>query len=352
MVQSTMLFTALGACLLPGGVRAFGMESVLPVAHDLHTHLPVAIHQASSAFPALGTSLPSGIIDASAHAAPSVGNAASSSMLASVESPTAIGDLASSLLSDYRKALDAEPLKVKIITGCLLAIVGDAIAQSNTPEEYNTLRAGAFVAFDGVWRTVQQVTYGPIIQTCNGQFSLGLLGSLPFLHDKLQTEDTTFLLGAIEQTLVSQLVLIPLLYYPIFYSVTGFVQSLTIEQTIQRAKDTFITLMKRNLLFWIPVQFGAFYFVEENLQIPVLTACGLLWTVILSVSAGSVSTSSEEEGVLDGATVEEKMISEGVAVDTGASSFFSRLNPAARGGTDAAEPSTATTSAKNSKTLS
>ena len=87
-------------------------------------------------------------------------------------------------------------------------------------------------------------------------------------------------------------------------------------------------------------------------EIPVLTACGLLWTVILSVSAGSVSTSSEEEGVVDGATVEEKMISEGVAVDTGASSFFSRLNPAARGGTDAAEHSTATTSAKNSKTLS
>ena len=62
-----------------------------------------------------------------------------------------------------------------------------------------------------------------------------------------------------------------MLYYPIFYSVTGFVQDLTVEQTIDRAKETFVPLMKRNLLFWIPVQFGAFYFVEENLR----KSCGI-----------------------------------------------------------------------------
>ena len=56
------------------------------------------------------------------------------------------------------------------------------------------------------------------------------------------------------------------LYYPIFYSVTGAVQSLTVEETVIRAKETFVPLMKRNLLFWIPVQFCAFYFVEENLR--------------------------------------------------------------------------------------
>jgi hypothetical protein len=72
------------------------------------------------------------------------------------------------------------------------------------------------------------------------------------------------------------------------------VQGLTSEQTIARAKETFIPLMKRNLLFWIPVQFGTFGYVEENLQIPVLIVCGLVWTVILSLSAGSVTANDNE----------------------------------------------------------
>jgi hypothetical protein len=60
--------------------------------------------------------------------------------------------------------------------------------------------------------------------------------------------------------------------------------------------------MKRNLLFWIPVQFAVFGFVDESLQIPILIACGLIWTVILSVVAGSATTKivpEEEESLLD-----------------------------------------------------
>jgi hypothetical protein len=53
------------------------------------------------------------------------------------------------------------------------------------------------------------VTYGPIIQTCNGKFSTSLLGSLAFAQDAALKEENKFVFGAIEQTLVSQLVLIP-----------------------------------------------------------------------------------------------------------------------------------------------
>lgn len=45
--------------------------------------------------------------------------------------------------------------------------------------------------------------------------------------------------------------------------------------------------MERNLLFWIPVQFIQFGFVQEDLQIPFLCVCGLGWTFILSIMAGS-----------------------------------------------------------------
>lgn len=99
------------------------------------------------------------------------------------------------------------------------------------------------------------------------------------------------------------------LYYPVFYIVTSFVQSLTVEETVDRAKETFIPLMKRNLLFWIPVQFAVFGFVEEDFQIPILIVAGLAWTVILSLAAGGVSTSPKlDKTVLDDLGVENTML--------------------------------------------
>ena len=59
-----------------------------------------------------------------------------------------------------------------------------------------------------------------------------------------------------EQTLASQLGIVPFMYYPVFYVLTAFVQGLDAEGAINRAKETFIPLMKRNLLFWIPGKYG------------------------------------------------------------------------------------------------
>ena len=60
-----------------------------------------------------------------------------------------------------------------------------------------------------------------------------------------------------------------------FYTVAALVQGLDQEQAVQSAKDTFIPLMKRNLFFWIPVQFVQFGFIDESLQIPFLSVAGL-----------------------------------------------------------------------------
>ena len=104
--------------------------------------------------------------------------------------------------------------------------------------------------------------------------------------------------GVVEQTLASQLGIVPFLYYPVFFSLTAFIQGLGAHGAIERAKENFFPLMKRNLLFWIPVQFVQFGFIEENLQIPFLSVAGLCWTFILSVSAGS-ATSYNKSNVAD-----------------------------------------------------
>lgn len=192
----------------------------------------------------------------------------------------------------YRQELRNDPLKTKVVTGICLAVVGDAIAQARDPADYNVKRAVSFAAFDGCYRAVQQFTYPPMMQLCSGKVSGAALAALGIATT---SPEQVHLLASVEQTLASQLVIIPFLYYPVFYAVTGVVQGLTAEETISRAKETFFPLMKRNLQFWIPVQFVCFNFIEENLQIPILIVCGLVWTIILSIVAGAAKAAPAKE---------------------------------------------------------
>jgi len=236
--------------------------------------------------------------DASSTALPStmwIGNSPESTIMTSFitnESPKIFNAL-SMVWGDYLVALKTHPYQAKMSTGVVLAFVGDAIAQLREPAPYDKKRAVAFACFDAIYRAVQQFTYPPLMAHFQGQYIIALLAGIGQSVDSASAVAT--LSGPLEQALISQLVIIPTLYYPVFYAVTGAVQGLTIDQTVQRAKDTFIPLMKRNLLFWIPLQFGAFGFIQEELQIPVLIFLGLIWTVILSVSAGAVNSEKYEK---------------------------------------------------------
>mmetsp|Transcript_1203 Transcript_1203/g.1693 ORF Transcript_1203/g.1693 Transcript_1203/m.1693 type:complete len:319 (-) Transcript_1203:203-1159(-) len=209
----------------------------------------------------------------------------------------------SNLLQQYKRSLETHPLATKMVTGGTLAVMGDAIAQSRTnnsesPPVYDTTRAFSFMVFDMCYRALQHVSFPTIVQTCKGQYLGGLIDHIPLLsqyaHSVSSETDLYYYLGAMEQTLASQLGIVPFLYYPVFFSLTGFIQGLTLEGSLQRAQENFLPLMKRNLLFWIPVQFIQFGFIEEGLQIPFLSVCGLAWTFILSVMAGSAKSFSSK----------------------------------------------------------
>lgn len=198
------------------------------------------------------------------------------------------------VLSAYKNQLAAHPLPTKMMTGATVALVGDALAQSRDKDvPYDRRRAASFMTFDACYRWLQHETYPTLVANLQGQYLGGLVGAIPPLSQAAKAlgeasgTDPTFLYSTMEQTLSSQLGIVPFIYYPVFYTITGILQQLTVEQTIERARETFIPLMKRNLLFWIPVQYLQFGFVEENLQIPFITVCGLIWTIILSVMAGA-----------------------------------------------------------------
>jgi hypothetical protein len=193
-----------------------------------------------------------------------------------------------------------------MLTGGTLAASGDAIAQRQSrrqgttehdevEEPYDKRRALSFFSFDMAYRALQHNLFPILVANCHGQFLSKLLSMLSSEAATVPAGGTvipTEYLAAMEQTLASQLGIVPFLYYPVFFTLTGFLQGLTYAESWTRAADNFPKLMKRNLLFWVPVQFVQFLCVPDDLQIPFLSMAGLCWTFILSMAAGSARSYS------------------------------------------------------------
>ena len=181
------------------------------------------------------------------------------------------------LVSDYSAALLAHPLETKVATAAVLALAGDAIAQRSTAAPYDRARAASFVLFDAAYRGgFQHAAFPWIIEHCRGEYleAAGVTGLDPSL------------LAAVECTALNQLVVVPIVYYPLFFGVTGAVQGLTATESLARARANFVSLTLRNWKFWIPAQLAQFAFLGEEWQVPYTCVMGLVWNIILSAAAG------------------------------------------------------------------
>ena len=175
------------------------------------------------------------------------------------------------------------------MTGASLAVIGDYLAQKREKKGYDKIRAASFACFDACYRVFQSISI-PLV----GKYGQGKVIHALFSVVGMGANSLRFS-TALERTLLYQFGIIPFVYYPVFFSLTGFMQGLSVSGTISRAKENFLPLMKRNLLFWIPVQFVQFGYIQEDLQIPFLSMCGLAWTFILSVAAGSAKSYTPEK---------------------------------------------------------
>lgn len=194
------------------------------------------------------------------------------------------------LFNDYQSLLAVHPLPTKLVTGAILAVAGDAIAQSRDKGEYNPSRGASFAAFDVTYRAVQNQLFPVIVDNFQGRYILTAVEAVG-LSQLLGNVDV---MAAMERALVNQLIVVPFFYYPVFFMFSGFQLGLTWDEGVDRAKQNFLPLMKRNLLFWIPIQYTQFAIVPLDLQIPFLCLAGLVWTYILSILAGSTKKYSNE----------------------------------------------------------
>jgi Mpv17 / PMP22 family len=193
-----------------------------------------------------------------------------------------------SLLENYKVSMVRFPLHTKVGTGATLAVLGDALAQMRDPQlkSYNSRRAASFAAFDSCYRCFQHNAFPYIISICQGHLIGNILSALPGVS---VGSNLRLGLAALERTLVYQLLVIPLFYYPIFFSFTGYLQGLKPREVFLRAKTNFLPCWKRNLLFWIPTQMVMFGLIDEKWQIPFACVMGMLWSMILSVTAGNAN---------------------------------------------------------------
>ena len=193
----------------------------------------------------------------------------------------------------------AHPLLTKMWTGGTLAVAGDALAQKNKSKDdnynnYDVRRAGSFAIFDMAYRALQHYTYPVLVQHCQGTVlasvvavALSAAGPSSAATEPVVVQHAA---AALEQTLASQWIIVPFIYYPIFFTLTGFLQGLEARESWQRAYENIGPLLQRNWCFWIPVQFVQFAWIPTDWQIPFLSCAGLFWTFVLSVAAGSAQT--------------------------------------------------------------
>jgi hypothetical protein len=100
----------------------------------------------------------------------------------------------------YQNALVNDPLRTKVGTGAVLAILGDALAQSTTGYDttYDKRRALSFAVFDSCYRVFQHYMFPAVIALCQGNVVSKILpAAVPTVS------------AAVERTLLYQLVVVP-----------------------------------------------------------------------------------------------------------------------------------------------
>ena len=123
---------------------------------------------------------------------------------------------AAALAVQYSTALAVNPLETKVVSACVFAVAGDAMAQAREANAYDARRAASFVAFDSVYRgAFQHYTFPLIADVCSGDALRTVVGTQMFGDN---------LLAAVECTAFNQMLVVPIVYYPLFFAITGAVQ--------------------------------------------------------------------------------------------------------------------------------
>lgn len=145
-----------------------------------------------------------------------------------------------------------------------------------------------------------------------------LVSQIETVVERLQDPPTQQILAA-AKVAVNQFVVIPLVYMPLFFSITGALGGLDIPKSIARARELYLPLLQRNYFFWLPLQFFQFLVLPADYQIPFVCMASLCWTIILSSIGGTPKSNIVAyESVENESSSETEELVRVMAVDAGA----------------------------------
>jgi len=119
--------------------------------------------------------------------------------------------LSSMLYKPYQNSLVENPLITKVLTGAVLAVAGDAVAQSTSTDQskagYDKRRALSFAVFDSCYRFFQHNMFPIVIRLGQGNVIKSLLPKI--IPSKTIADFFTPAAAAIEQTAMYQFIIVP-----------------------------------------------------------------------------------------------------------------------------------------------
>lgn len=181
------------------------------------------------------------------------------------------------MITKINQFLKQRPLLVSLVSNTVKTASADYITQKyiEGKQEIDNKRLALFTSFGlaylGGW---QYYLFNKVFVNCdNIIFKYGL--KKPYRSAVL-----TFLDLGIHT---------PLMYYPSFYAMKGYLDDKTIFDSLSVYKSNFKTDLLSIWQLWIPAQMINFTFIPIHLRMPYITCVSFGWTIILSMARGNNS---------------------------------------------------------------
>ena len=82
-----------------------------------------------------------------------------------------------------------------------------------------------------------------------------------------------------------QLIYVPALYYPLYFTCTGLFQGRSIRESLSYYKSSFVNLCLASIVFWTPIQILNFKLIPVLWRNIVVLFSAFVWTLLLSLNA-------------------------------------------------------------------
>mmetsp|Transcript_25230 Transcript_25230/g.42275 ORF Transcript_25230/g.42275 Transcript_25230/m.42275 type:complete len:189 (-) Transcript_25230:285-851(-) len=169
----------------------------------------------------------------------------------------------------YLRVLASSPVKTKIWTGFLLGCSSDLAAQARERKGWDARRTSGFAMFGAGYM---------------GCFQHHLFARYAQLWPVTNAIGTGMMVTNVAKTLAAhQLVIYPLVYFPVFFLITGTVGlGLSLQEVRDKLRNEWWETYKIGVVVWTPAMLVQFCFVPVPLQVLYITACSFAWTTYLS----------------------------------------------------------------------